>query len=325
MRSKNAFTLFFASVLAIVLIASTFAMIMSGMKEEPTKVSVVVVNSQDQRWASFYDGLEQAAKDYNVKLNIVSTAGSLSLDKQRTLLNQEINDGAKGLIVQFDNSNGTRNLISDLSRKAVLELVDTSAEADVDVEGRYACIEADNYGIGRAIASEVRITVGADLSNYNIGIVTGNQKQFALQERLNGFVDSIESTGAKIVWQIGSLNNITNAINYRQEQTQRADIIVALSNEGLEGACEYKLWTEEEVFIFGEGNSIKNVSYVDHGLINSMIVTNDYYMGYQSLVAVCARLDNKLTPMENQLVPYRVVNKENLFSEANQRLLFPIG
>jgi ribose transport system substrate-binding protein len=99
---------------------------------------------------------------------------------------------------------------------------------------------------------------------------------------------------------------------------------VALDNAGLEAASEYLMTVEERPYLFGEGTSIKNVSYVDDGLITSMVVPNEYYMGYQSVAAITRRLDNRLTPMENETIAFRVVNRENLFNEASQRMLFPV-
>ena len=100
--------------------------------------------------------------------------------------------------------------------------------------------------------------------------------------------------------------------------------MVALDNAGLEAVCEYALKTSDSVRIFGEGTSIKIVSYLDDGIINSMVVPNEYYMGYQSVVAIVRRLDNRLTPMEDQQISYRVVNRDNLFDVSNQRVLFPV-
>ena len=84
------------------------------------------------------------------------------------------------------------------------------------------------------------------------------------------------------------------------------------------------LRTEKRPYIFGEGTSIKNVSYLDDGLITSMVVPNEYYMGYQALAGVARRLENRLTPMENEVISFRVINRENLFDEMNQRILFPV-
>lgn len=323
MKNKNMFTLIVAVLLVLMLMTSTSALVMSGIREDPVKVSVIVDDSSSGRWASFLSGMEQAAKDTGIKVNVVTTSRNMNINQQFALVNEELAGGAKGIILQVANSKGTENMIADISSKAVLMLVDTSADTDVDVEGRSACIEADNIELGRALANEVRIAIGNDLNGYNIGIVAGNQKQNSVKERLQGFSENIESSGARILWIDNSIANISDKIDILQK-SRPADILVALDNTGLEAACEYALRQERAPHIFGEGTSIKVVSYLDDGIITSMVVPNEYYMGYQSVTAVARRLDNRLTPMENETIAFRVVNRENLFDESNQRMLFPV-
>ncbi len=324
MRSnRNIFILVTSILLVVILMASTSALIMNGVRDDPVQVSVIIDDSSSGRWASFLAGLEQAAKDRGVKLNIVSTTRNLSVSQQYLITNDCIAEGADGIILQFANSRGTENMISSISSKAVLVLVDTSADMDVDIEGKSACIEADNIEVGKALANEVRLALGKDLADSTIGIVAGNQKQNCIRQRLEGFTDNIENSGARIVWTESSIINVSDKIQKRQDG-EWADVIVALDNYGLEAACEYAAIEENKLLVFGEGTSIKNVSYLDDGLITSMIVPNEYYMGYQSVAAVARRLDNRLTPMENETIGFRVINRENLFDEANQRILFPV-
>jgi len=321
--NKNMFILLVAILLVVVLLASTSALVMSGIGETPTKVSVVIDDSSSGRWSSFLAGVDQAAKDTGVKVNVVSTSKNMTVKQQSEIINDEISAGADGVILQVTSSQGTAEMISDISRKAVLLLVDTSAEMDVDVEGRSACIQVDNVELGRALANEVRIALGNDLRGQSIGIIAGNQKQYSIEERLQGFNENIESSGAKILWTDNSIINVSDKIALRQENA-KADVLVALDNSTLEAACEFALKQENPPYIFGEGNSIKVVSYVDDGIITSMVVPNEYYMGYQSITAVARRVENKLTPMENETISFRVVNRENLFDENNQRMLFPV-
>ncbi len=321
--NRNVFILFMSALLVIILMASTSALIMSGMSDDPVMISVIVDDSSSGRWASFQAGLEQAAKDRGVKLSIVPTSRNLTVNQQYLITNDCIADGADGIILQFAGSRGTENMISSISSKAVLVLADTSADMDVDIEGKSACIEADNIEIGRALANEVRLALGKELSSSTIGIVAGNQKQNSIRQRLEGFSENLEGSGAEIVWTESSIINVSDKIEKRQEG-RWADVIVALENAGLEAACEYALNLESAPLLFGEGTSIKNVSYLDDGLIKSMIVPNEYYMGYQSVTAITRRLDNRITPMENETIGFRVVNRENLFDEANQRMLFPV-
>ncbi len=268
-------------------------------------------------------GLEQAAKDNGVKLNVVSTGRNLTLNQQYNLIKEEIASEADGIILQVITSRGTESIITDIRGKVVLELVDTSADMEIDVEGKSACIEADNVEIGRALANEVRIAFGNKLEGHRIGIVAGNQKLHSIQQRLQGFNENIESSGAEVAWIESNNVSLQDRIEFRQVLDQ-VDIIVARENGGLEAASEYAIRSGSEVSIFGEGTSIKNVSYLDDGIITSMVVPNEYYMGYQSVAAIVKRLENRLTPMQNETISFRVVNRENLFDESNQRMLFPV-
>lgn len=317
------FILVVAVLLFIIFTASASALILSGMHDEPVRVSVVLDDSGSDRWSAFLAGLEQAGKDTGIKINVVTTGKNMTTGQQYEIIRQEIAAGAEGIILQVTRSDGTEDMISDISSKAVLELVDTSANVDVDVEGKSACIEADNREVGRALANEVRIALGRDLQGVRIGIVDTNRWQNANIERMEGFMENIASSGAVIAWKEYSTINISENIG-RKQLGKFADVIVALDNTGLEATGEYAAGVDNAPYVFGEGTSIKNVSYLDHGLIRSMIVPNEYYMGYQSLSAVKKRMENRLTPMENEYVTFRVVNKDNLFDEVNQRMLFPI-
>ena len=323
MSNRNMFILILSVILVITLGASTSALIMSGTRDDQVKISVVVDDSGSGRWASFMSGLEQAAKDNGVKLNVVSTGKNLTLNQQYNLVKDEITDEADGVILQVITSRGTESIISDISGKVVLEMVDTDADTEVDVEGKFACIEADNVEIGRALANEVRIAYGNKLTDLKIGVVAGNQKQHSIQQRLQGFTENIESSGADIVWIESNSANPLDRIEFRQA-LDSAEIIVALENGGLEAAAEYAQRNGGDIKVFGEGTSIKSVSYLDDGIITSMVVPNEYYMGYQSITAIVRRLENRLTPMQDEKISFRVVNRENLFDESNQRMLFPV-
>ena len=246
MSNRNLFILMLSIILMITLVASTSALIMSGTGDDQVKVSVVLDDSGSGRWASFISGLEQAAKDNGVKLNVVSTGKNLTLNQQYNLIKDEIANEADGIILQVTTSRGTESIISDISNKVVLEMVDTGADTDFDIEGKYACIEADNVEIGRALANEVRIAYGNKLEGHKIGIVAGNQKQHSIQERLQGFTENIESSGAEIVWIESNNVSLQDRIEFRQV-LNTADILVALENGGLEAASEYALRSGSEI------------------------------------------------------------------------------
>ncbi|MBQ9589378.1 MAG: substrate-binding domain-containing protein [Butyrivibrio sp.] len=322
-KKKNLFILTLSVLLVVLITISGFAVVLSGMERDPYNISVIVSESQDSRWNMFFAGIEQASQDYKVKINTVSVPVSIAMNDEFVLINDEVNGGADGMIVEFSNCIGTSDFIGQLSTQTVLELVETRADADVDVEGKYAFIGADDNELGAALANEIRLKFGNSLSGKKIGIITGSQKQYSTMMRREGFMSAIETTGASIVWEISGIYNAEELIMYKQ-RSENADIVVAFTDSGLEKISEFASKYSDDVYIVGVGTSIQNVSFVDDGVIGSMVVPNEYYMGYRSVAAICEKLENKLSPMSDEIVSYKIVNKENLFDEANQRMLFPV-
>ncbi len=121
------------------------------------------------------------------------------------------------------------------------------------------------------------------------------------------------------------------------------DIIVALDDESLQASADlfgeienayearstaytYKFSEDGKLLpsyeLYGEGTSIRNISYLDRGRIVSMIVPNEFNMGYRAVEKAVSKLDHKLSPMTDDTVEYRVINQENMFKDDIQKYLF---
>ena len=96
-NSKKVFILT-ESVLGILVIILAVVMLMGRNGKELHKVSVIVENSDDNQWAAFRYGLRMAAEDQEMEISVVSTEGTMTLEEQQALAQQEIDNGADGII-----------------------------------------------------------------------------------------------------------------------------------------------------------------------------------------------------------------------------------
>jgi ribose transport system substrate-binding protein len=118
-------------------------------------------------------------------------------------------------------------------------------------------------------------------------------------------------------------------LDYRQEN-EPAEILAALDNTDLEIAIDHVLSAQEGKkdqvpALFGVGCSEKSVYYLDSGLIRGMIVPYDYDMGYQAATAVANRLNRELEPMRDYETGFAVIDRNNMYDEEHERLLFPLA
>lgn len=317
--------LWIALFLAVMAGFSAWGMLASTGKSKEYHISVIVSDSESDRWSSLRAGITQAAQDNGVSLNFVVTDDIRSNTAEMKLAETEIQSGADAILMDPFSSEGTEEMITSLSSRVVLELIENGVDASSSVEGRYAAATADDYEIGRSIASELMLAYGDELDNITIGIMTGDTQQYSLQNRLKGFKDALSASGTSAVigWEVNDGNDIDYLVRAGQKHAM-AQVIVALDNDSLEEAVDYVLNENVDVALYGEGCSSKNIYYLDKRVIKSMIVPDEYNLGYSALEEAVQRLENPLDEMENKVVDFRVVNGANMYDEENQVLLFPI-
>lgn len=309
-------------VLVTVIVWTSYSMLNVGKKEDFHSVSVIVNNSNDERWIVLRQGLEQAAKDYDIDLNYVSTGSFADMEEELSLARREIESGAEGLIIQMAfGAEYPKEL--PLGTDAAVVLL----ESDLPSEGFYTYVGPDNQALGSAVADAILEDYGANAGQLKIGVLAGNQRQYAMQQRLAGFKERIGEAGADVLWTIDSEEMQTKEGQEKVEMSSSLNIIAALGNAETEQLIDYRQEHEEtgkEWLLYGVGCSEKTVYYLDKGMIQKLVVPNEFNMGYQSMEVMARQLKYHTNEAAVSQVGYLVVDKENLYDTENQKVLFPI-
>lgn len=330
MKRENLYFGIIIMILVCVIALEAYNSLNNNKEENEYLVTVIVDDSSSDRWTSFREGIEQGAKDYNIRLNVVSTGKFGSAKDEYQIVNREIDNSTDGIIIEmYDSSNTWEELESIKSRLPVIFV-----ETDIMPEEIYTTVAPNNYEIGKDMANTI-LKNASERKSISIGILSGNQNQLSLQKRLNGFKDTVENsnTGTKceIKWEISSAYsngiNAQNELNVISEKQKLSpvDVIVSLENDKTELAIDYLLSLDNKVSkLYGVGCSEKNVYYLDKGLVDILFVPNEFNMGYQSIKEMAGKLKFKNDTSENILIGYLKVDKENLYEENYQKVLFPI-
>ena len=83
----------------------------------------------------------------------------------------------------------------------------------------------------------------------------------------------------------------------------------------------YAQESEDRPGIYGIGNSIRCVYYLDEALVEGLVAADGYDMGYQSVLEISGALGNQLYAMKNRETDYRLLHKEDIFREEVQQFL----
>lgn len=310
-------------ILVLIIFGVSAGMLFVNMEEEPNRVSVIVNDSNNDRWIAMRQGLEQAANEENIQLNYVSTGVLTSEEEQKTLIEREVENGAQGVIVQLVSSMEPDQIFEQLDGSVAIMLL----ESDVEPEGVYALTAPDNRKIGTALAEAVIADQDGSLSGVRIGVLSGSSTLLSMQQRLSGVKDTLEDAGAELTWCIyDSTESFATELATMQEDSP-VDIIISLGNQETETVVDYLQTRQEEeqpFRLYGEGCSEKAVYYLDKGVITALVVPNEFNMGYQSVRSIAKQLQYKLSSADSEQVDSLVIRKENLYDEENQKILFPI-
>jgi ribose transport system substrate-binding protein len=319
MNRNKAYLAVLISAILIVIFYASYGMMNIGRQEQYYTVSVIVDNSSGDRWNAFKEGLNQGAEDCRIYLNVVSTSEFTSLKEECAIINRELENGSDGVIVEAYESDAAGGMFADaLSDKPVV-LVENGLSYDI-----YSLVTPDHDKLGSAIAAAVTDGESSSLEGLRIGILSGNQNKQSVMRSLSGFQEGLEGTGAEILWCIQGEPDVESTLLSQYMEKNPVDVLATLGNDETEAAVDYLLEHPDiNCRIYGEGRSEKAVYYLDKGIIQTLIVPNEYYMGYQSMILIQKQLENQATPAGETEVDFLTVTKDRVYEDDVVQTLFP--
>ena len=321
MKNKRLFPALVLILVAMIMAVTGFMLWESGNTANLRQIHVIIENSNDNRWVQFIEGMKQAAEDQEIILTIVPTGHMETLSEEEAIIERAIANGSDGVIIQLCSSIDAASMLEKLNSRTNIELVDENAyEVMSNVVG---VVSPDHKAIGETIANEAALFAEKPLEKCTIGVIRGSSALSSMEQRMDGFTEALESLGGKTTWVLEQ-NGDAKDIKEKLAANETPDILVALDNAGLEAAGEYASSQEKDITVIGTGTSTKSIYYLDCGIVQSLVVPEDYMMGYQSVSDLADYIHrNRFLPLV-RTIAHRTIHKDTLFAEENQEILFPV-
>ncbi len=320
-HSKKMFVLLEASLALAVIILAVF-MFLGNSVNDRERVSVIVQNSDDSQWAAFKYGLKMAAADQGIEMFVVDTEGIMTAEDEQNVIQQEIDNGADGLIIQPVSGEDTAEMLEKVSRRLPVLLVESGTLNGEESSG-LPVVQPDNYSMGKALAEELLEEYNGNLEGKTIGIAVEAEATEAAESRREGFLDGLEGSGANIRWSVaGAVGQGKKSL----EAQPTVDLIAALDDRSLTAAGEAAAGNDlHGALVYGIGNSPEAIYYLDTGVAECLVVPDEFGVGYQSLTQLSENLRHFFQKTESSTVTHTVIRKENLFTEENQEIIYTMS
>jgi ribose transport system substrate-binding protein len=319
-KSKKAFVII-ELALAVMAVVLTVGMLCENYGEQNhKKVSVIIQNSNDNQWAAFKYGLKMAAADLGLEVYTASVGELESAKELQNVIEEEVQNGADAVIVQPIAGEETGKMLQKIQGRIPVILIESAASNDKEDTG-LAVVEPDQYAMGKQLAEELLSDYGGKLDGKKIGIVSQAQDTQAVIDREQGFREALRDSGAEIVWAVSGVDS-ENGKDLLGSQT-RVDIIAALDDNSLvaagSSAGSYKL---RGAVVYGIGHSTDAFYYLDTGIVECLVMPDEFQRGYRSMAEIAERLGHYFYKMKAVTVDQIAIRREDMFSEENQEIIF---
>ena len=305
MKKKLSHAVLLTGIILFCLILFSYAYWNGGTIEDTVKVSVVLDSQNSQQWEVLRQGMESFAKENEIEVSYVILTGVESIKEQMEILHREVQNGAEGIVLNLPNKGALVKQINETLSQTRIVMVDSSLPLTFDC----GYIAPDNAAMGKKLAETV---LSEAREEENFGIMIGNSDMQSNQERLQGVKEIL---GDRIAFVASTPDGVS------KELWQKTERLLFLDVQAGEAAVDKG--KEDGKLLYGIGRTEKLVYYLDKGIVDTLLVTDDFVMGYTALQSLYRQL-RYYAAIEKETIPYILVNRENLYTGENERILFPV-
>lgn len=285
-------------------------------------VAVIVKTKSGDYWDSVKMGTDIAAKEFNINVEFMAPDDEEDIDAQIKFISKSIDKKVDAIVV----APSDYMALVDIVQRAIEHKIPViTIDSELNTDAVNCLISTDNFEAGKR-AGEKLVQINGEYSKVAImGFVKGNPNG---DKREEGFLKAISKyPDIEVVAKRYCSSNSTLATILTKNilsQDNRIDAIIALNSTSAEGVAQAidELDLSGKVKIIAFDNTLREINYIEKGIIQSIIIQNPLSMGYLGIKYANSIIDGKKIPKKVN-IDSKVIDKENMYSPENQKLLFP--
>ena len=314
------------SILFLLVVLSFLLLLNDTLGSEKDKriynISIITTGKNSEGLMIMKQGIDQAASEMNVNISFITLSEDNNVVEQTELIAREINNKADAIIISPIDYEKLSEPIENAMKTVPVVLI----ESKIKSEQGLTSISCDNYKLGVSLAEEM-IRNGDTKSD--IAIIKNNLECSSVKERYEGFMSVMENTKNNcIFWEFsGDTQVIYHNEAKKLLENNDVDAVVTFDSDILEKVAQAKRdlssvnRDKASIQIYGTGSTSKIISFLEDKIINATAIQNEFNVGYLGVKSAVYKINRK--KMENSNISSTVINTQNMYSDENQKLLFP--
>lgn len=280
-----------------------------------------VMDGKSDFWTQLFEGMNMAAKEFGVSLQIAGPEREDDYKRQNELIAWAIEQKPQVIILSPGSVTETVEAAAAIGEHRIkLVFIDSSLEQDMAL----SVVGTDNVMAG---AEQGKYIKGLLQENSQIAVIGHVKGSSTAIQREEGLRMGLGEDADKIVEVVFCDSDYQKAYLLMKELIRKyPDITVAagLNEYSAVGAARAikEMGLSDRIKVVGFDNSLEEVKLLEEGILQATIIQKPFKMGYLAVEAAMKAIEGE--PVSASIDSgYKVITKENMYTEENQKLLFP--
>lgn len=269
------------------------------------RISVITDDVQGDYSQNIRKGLDRAARDYNVDLQIIALHGGMNIEQQKSFLLREMESGANAVIINLQQYPDLLEQTNLSGTTVPIVLLGSAWNGPATTRS----VSSDDVMMGRMLATEMLRDGVTDC------FVRATSDNARIRLREQGLMDVLDAAGVH-----NSLERDASSAIWVNIPAGAA--VAALDEQSMERLAVSSL--SGRVKVFGIGCTNELLYYMEAGVIDRLIVEDGYAMGYLSVRSAVESVEGK-SILHERIISSYVADAQHLYEEPLQHVLFPIS
>lgn len=320
-KGEKILWIIYALALVLLFLMSSTDLIIKEEKKEVYPISVIIDDTTDDFYVNFKKGVDQASSDYHADVSFLTLYERGNADQQMERVIRELNDGARGIILSpSDDDTVSLALDENLIRGPLVVVNSELNHSKIAVT-----ISEDHYEAGKMLAEHAIEGVPATIPVY---LLSAGLKSGATTLAYDGAMSALMGAGyqAELV-EVSTEEGYRALIESMVYPAGVRAVYIALDMESLTNMAqvldESTVYRHYAYGFYGLGSNLQVLNYLDSGVIDGIVVANDFIKGYLSIQKAVEAIQNAGI-RETIKTEHFYIEKEDLRKKEYQKLLYPI-
>lgn len=313
----------YGAVLILLFLMTSTDLIIKEKAAEVYPISVIIEDTSDDYYVNFRRGVERAAMELNADVSFITLYEQGNRVQQMDMMMREQEEEGRGLIISPVDEAAAAEL--QASKRINTPLVLLNAEEDLVKEESAASVTFDFYGLGEELAGRIMREQPASQPVYLFGCRGHALVDGRLSEGLRSV---LEPAGYELrEYTLQQVENLEQVLGRLSGVAGGGAAVVALDPESLTTAAQLLEDGRDSASwirgLYGRGNTVPILNYLDKGVIQATCITDDFSAGYVSVEAAVEQIQGRPSGSREYL-DGSCIGREELRTGKYEKMLYPI-